>query len=142
MLELTSNMRTEIIEGSKDDNGLPFDLPERFDFSAANDTDAWTLPAGATPPSMMLVYGNAPFGSTAPDLPGANFSDRVSLTATMRKAVRECASLHAADRHCDRTTAGRFAQGSVVQQIMFNSFSSRQVQTSRRFVLYRIGDAR
>ncbi|WP_420225454.1 hypothetical protein [Pigmentiphaga litoralis] len=91
MLELTSNMRTEIIEGSKDDNGLPFDLPERFDFSAANDTDAWTLPAGATPPSMMLVYGNAPFGSTAPDLPGANFSDRVSLTATMRKAVLECA---------------------------------------------------
>jgi hypothetical protein len=141
MLDLTDAMRAELVDGTKGDNAIPFDVADRMDLSAAGGADAWMLPAGAPAANALTIVGNAPFGSTWPNRPGANFTDRMALASSARRAVLSCARVHSADMHCDAATPGLFAKGTTVQQIIFTSYGARQAQTSRRFVFYRLGDA-
>ncbi len=72
--------------------------PNRIDFSANNNQDAWLVPSGALAPTSVTAYGRAPRISSTQL--GVSFDDGSTVATNARKVIINCSSQSAADLHC------------------------------------------
>jgi hypothetical protein len=131
-------------------NALSATNPNRVDFSANGNLDAWTVPSGALAPTSITVFGRAPNISTTPTLVrGASFDDGVTVASNSRKVVINCSSQSNLDRHCataftiptpttQEVAVTQYAQGSSVNSIELWARSSRQVEVSKMIATYKL----
>jgi hypothetical protein len=78
--------------------------------STAGATFAWTVPAGALPPTNSTLFGRYLTGVTATS--SASFTDSLSYAASARSVTIACSTQSAADVHCVGGTNGGFKPGS------------------------------
>jgi hypothetical protein len=126
--------------------------PNKVDFSANGNLDAWTVPSGALAPTSITAFGRAPnIPGTIPGTisRGASFDDGVTVASNSRKVVIDCSSQSNADLHCatastiptgttQAVSVTQYAQGSSVNSIELWARSSRQVEVSKMIAIYKL----
>ena len=79
--------------------------------SAAAVSVAWTVPAGALPPTSVTIFGRYLTGTTATST--ALFTDTQNFAAAQRNGLIQCTTQGANDTHCAGGTGGGFKAGST-----------------------------
>lgn len=100
--------------------------------------DAWTLPAGAVPPTTVSVYGSyAPQSSVL-----FNFNDSVrvpSVAASARKAAVPCSPpATGGNGQCADRTSGNYGQGAYMTGLQLTGIASNGRQFATHYGTYRL----
>jgi hypothetical protein len=133
-------------------NAVSATNPNKVDFSANGNLDAWIVPSGALAPTSITAFGRAPSipaTTTTPSSRGASFDDGVTVASNSRKVVINCTSQSNLDQHCgtafttptpttQEVRVTQYAQGSSVNSIELWARSSRQVEVSKMIATYKL----
>ncbi|MGJ7527574.1 carboxypeptidase regulatory-like domain-containing protein [Variovorax sp. GB1P17] len=138
LARLSDGMRNFLKTGSA--NGyLLVDTPTWFNFSTQPDgQDGWIVPDGALQPTLLSVYGNAPYGSSTAGQNGAGFNDTTTFPSSARKAVVYCSAQTASDKHCDSADPTRYAKNSTLNAFQLLATNQRQMVFSTTVGVYKL----
>ena len=136
-VQATPVQKAELIAGTSATGRFIFGVPSVgnpniIDFSSEGNLDAWMLPEGALAPTSFSVIGRVG------GLGSASFNDSTGLSGTQRKAIIYCSSQGNSDLHCDPTLTTQYANGSSFHLLDLGARSSRQVEVSKKLVLYKL----
>ena len=112
--------------------------PNRIDFSADGNLDAWMVPSGALAPTSVTAFGRAARLAATPNVLGVAFDDGVTVATNARKAMINCSSQSASDLHCDASLTSQYAKGGTVNSIELWARSPRQVEISKMIAIYKL----
>lgn len=113
--------------------------PNRADLSAAGDTDFWTVPPRALPPTQVTIFGAGPDPDGAGPQTRVSFDDVAGVPPTARKVVITCSPSGNADNHCDNSTGVlQYAEGTVINSIQLYAIQPRFAGVARMYVTYYI----
>ena len=141
LVELTPALRAELLEETRNTGrGLVFPAIDpndpssnNVDFSAAGNTDGWSVPSGAYAPISLGIFGRAP-GNTV------RYSENVTLRSNLRKVIAYCQPSGAQDTHCAPGTGSnrQYAQGTSISNFVFSARTPRLVDQRRSFELWTV----
>lgn len=140
LVELVPAMRADLLSASQGNaRGIVFGPaslsdPNRVDFSAEGDTDAWVVPNGALAPTSLGVFGREQ-GANSP-----RFSESVTVRTTNRKAVVNCVPVSQQDTHCvpANNNGFQYAQGASISTFSFSARTARQVDVRKNFEVWTV----
>ena len=111
--------------------------PNVFDVGGRLATDFWTVPAGATAPSIVQNFGTGPDPDGAGPLGRPAFNDALNVSPNARRADITCSQQGAGDTHCDSTTGvTQYALNAAVSSVQVLGFSRKQEEVSRLAALF------
>ncbi len=138
--ELTPTMRSEYVAATSAAQRLQFgpasaSRPNVVNVATAANQDAWTVPFGATAPTLVTVFGRPVVNGVQ----GALFNDSVSVASTARKAQVTCLPQTAADPHCDASTGVlQFAPTTRITTVQLGGTNARMVGFNKQIHFYRL----
>lgn len=119
--------------------GILFDAPDFLELRPELPGDPqhyWQVPAGALAPTWIDITGNFTDGAI-----NQRFNDGQGVRSTATTAQLRCSRASVADQHCEvdgaGNSTGRFRAGNVVQTIELWGKTSRGVERSAMYALYR-----
>lgn len=135
LVELVPAMRAELLSAAQGSpRGIVFGPtsltgPNRIDFSAEGDMDAWVVPNGALAPTSFGVFGREAGAN------GPRFSETVTVRTTNRKAIVDCVPVSQQDAHCAPASNNGFqyVQGASISTFTFSARTARQVDVRKSF---------
>ena len=137
MPDLTAVAKAELRADSAATGFLVFDgAPSASDPNIAQlDTDGggdfWMVPAGATAPTSVTLFGRSPAPGRVP------YDDAVNVPSTARKTVITCSAVSLTDPHCDRSTSVvQYANGTDVTSLQLFAFNPRLTGLSKMLATY------
>jgi hypothetical protein len=112
--------------------------PSVFDLGGREGVDFWTVPAGASAPTTVQIFGFGPDPDGAGPLPRVPFDDAAGgITPSSRRTTVTCSQLGAADTHCDSSTGVvQYAVNGFVNVVQLFAVSRRQEESSKLGNLY------
>lgn len=115
--------------------GIPLNQAGFVEFQpteASDPAEYWSVPTNAVAPV---------FAGIATDFSGVHFNDGLGVLSTARTARITCQKVSALDAHCssnpDGSSSGQFAVGNVISNLDLWTKSSRNLELSNHYNLYR-----
>ena len=138
--ELAPTMRSEYVAATSAALRLQFGpasaaQPNVVNVATAANQDAWTVPFGATAPTLVTVFGRPVVNGVQ----GALFNDAVSIASTARKAQVTCLPQTSADPHCDASTGVlQFAPTTRINTVQLSGTNARLVAFNKQIHFYKL----
>ncbi|MDM0021635.1 carboxypeptidase regulatory-like domain-containing protein [Variovorax saccharolyticus] len=133
--ELSPTLREELKAEVASNQAIVFDAPNAnepslIDFSAAGDTDGWTVPAGAPVPTALTVFGRS--------ATSVAFEDRADFNGSARKAKIFCSTeAGGGDDHCTTINGNSlYAAGTRITLFQLSATDAQQVLYLKGFATY------
>lgn len=136
MADLTDAAKAELRAESAATGAISFGPtsasdPNIADLSTAGGGDFWTVPAMATAPTSVTIFGRSPPTARVP------YDDAVNVPGTARKTVIRCSPQGSADLHCDNATGVlQYASGTDVTSLQLFAFSPRLTGMGKMIATY------
>jgi hypothetical protein len=137
MPDLTAVAKAELRVDSQASGVLVFDSapstsdPNIAELSTDGGGDFWLVPAGATAPTSVTLFGRSPAPGRVP------YDDAVNVPSTARTTVVTCSAVSLADPHCDRSTGVvQYANGTDVTSLQLFAFNARMTGLSKMLATY------
>lgn len=96
---------------------------------------AYTVPAGALPPTSVQIWGRV--GSAAA-INGLRFDDGSKIASTARTAAVGCSPASASDSHCNATVAGAFTNYAYMNGLHLWSKDASGREFAQFYAMYRL----
>lgn len=129
---LTTGARSDAVAGTSATGSYAFQASDKLQLDVSGTpSDFWTVPTGATPPTLIQGQGfvvNA--GNPAP-----RWNDNTTVSSVARTALINCTAQSGSDQHCG-TPSGTYSTNARLNLVQLIGYDAKDMEWVSNFPLY------